>query len=299
MCRVIERIFTILSKTDFPSAEELEAGKSLTSARGSYRSALEMRKEFSDCWLEVIKKLPAKKVGRLLVCLEGKVLRHLSKPELLAPGLEGILDRGGLNGVLAMGAIFTLMRSYNLEFPNFYDRLYGMVSYDILHSPYRTSFMKSCQLFISSTMIPAYVVAGFCKRLARLAPSSSPAVVAWIVPFIYNLLWKYPSCRVLLHRDQGTREDPFSGEEQSLVRCRAVESSLWELKSLEHHYWPRISRLLTIFKEGFLKPPFDVDSIADEVGELCAVSAVQEELSHRWSRRPPTHFTIENKLFCN
>lgn len=297
--RTIERIFDILARTVFPSEDDLRTGASLTGARGAYRDASEVRREFSDCWLGLLRRLPSRRVRKFLVCLEGKILHHLSRPELLAPGLEAILDQGGLNGVLAMDAIFALMRSYNLDFANFYDRLYGMVTYDTLHSPYKASFMRSCQLFLSSTMVPAYVVAGFCKRLSQLALSSSPVVVAWIVSFIYNLLRQHPACRVLLHREHDDQRDPFLREERSLVGCRAIDSSLWELKSLEAHYWSRISKLVGLFREGFQRPPFDVDSIADEAEEFHAGLAVREELAHRWSRRPPTHCVIEDKLFCD
>lgn len=48
--------------------------------------------------------------------------------------------------------------------------------------------------------LPAYLVAAFAKRLARLALTAPPAGLLIVLPFIYNLIRRHPSCRVLLHK---------------------------------------------------------------------------------------------------
>ena len=53
---------------------------------------------------------------------------------------------------------------------------------------------------MSSSHLPANLVASFIKRLSRLALSASPAAIVTVVPFVYNLLKRHPSCMVLVHR---------------------------------------------------------------------------------------------------
>ena len=42
---------------------------------------------------------------------------------------------------------------------------------------------------------------------------------------------------------EDAEEDPYTHEEQDPAKCRALESSLWEVQSLEAHYHPDVARL--------------------------------------------------------
>ncbi len=39
----------------------------------------------------------------------------------------------------------------------------------------------------------------------------------------------------------GVGQDVFDGDEADPAKCRAIESSLWELESLKHHYYHAVS----------------------------------------------------------
>ena len=54
--------------------------------------------------------------------------------------------------------------------------------------------------------LPAYLVAAFTKRLARLALTAPPEALLTVLPFICNLLRRHPACRVLVHRPRGPGE---------------------------------------------------------------------------------------------
>lgn len=119
--------------------------------------------------------------------------------------------------------------------------------------------------------LPAYLVAAFAKRLARLALTAPPEALLMVLPFICNLLRRHPACRVLVHRPRGPGEcsglgptggwcgaggrgaqvwvclaleldaDPYDPDEEDPAQSRALESSLWELQVrpgcpiLSHH----------------------------------------------------------------
>lgn len=53
---------------------------------------------------------------------------------------------------------------------------------------------------LSSSHLPVYLVAAFAKRLARLALTAPPTAILIVLPFIYNLIRRHPSCRILIHK---------------------------------------------------------------------------------------------------
>lgn len=59
--------------------------------------------------------------------------------------------------------------------------------------------------------LPAYLVAAFAKRLARLALTAPPEALLMVLPFICNLLRRHPACRVMVHRPQGPGEQEWLG----------------------------------------------------------------------------------------
>jgi U3 small nucleolar RNA-associated protein 19 len=65
------------------------------------------------------------------------------------------------------------------------------------------------ELFLSSTLLPATLLASFIKRLSRLSLNAPPAAVVMIIPFTYNILKKHPALMVMIHRDG---DSGFEGE---------------------------------------------------------------------------------------
>lgn len=110
-----------------------------------------------------------------------------------------------------------------------------------MHVKYRSRFFRLVEMFLSSTHLPAVLVASFMKRMCRLCLTAPPAAIVTIIPFIYNLLRLHPTCTFLLHRVTKDMEeqaamrktgfqDPFDEEETDPMKTGALDSSLWELE---------------------------------------------------------------------
>ncbi|KAJ2006052.1 Maturation and nuclear export of 40S ribosomal subunits interacting protein [Coemansia thaxteri] len=118
-----------------------------------------------------------------------------------------------------------------------------------------------------------YVVySSFIKRISRLALSATPAGAVTAIPMVYSLLKAHPSCMVLIHRtpdyagndESVTAEsDPYLPDEADPAKCNALSSSLWELETLQHHYYPNIATLANVFNEPFHKPKFVLEDFLD------------------------------------
>lgn len=267
----------------------------------SCRKMMKFKDAFSSCWLSLLPLLPPPHFKKSLQLMTDLIIPNIIQPELLLSFFSRVHQSGGPEAILALEPLYFLMKEKNLEVPEFYDRLYDLIDGNVFKSSYRLTFMRQVGLFMSSTMIPAYVVAGIIKRLLQVALVSSPEVVVWATSLVYNLLWHYPTCRPLIHREASS--DAVAGsmvydpKTSKILESQAIDSSLWEIKSIECQVHRTVSKLPNLFSEKFSRPPFDIDSIIDELEKIDSVSVALEELTHKWSRPPPTNSEIPMDLF--
>lgn len=59
----------------------------------------------------------------------------MSNPQLLADFFSGVVDRGGLLGILALNGLFRLVTQHKFEYPQFYARLYSLLTASIFQVP--------------------------------------------------------------------------------------------------------------------------------------------------------------------
>ena len=301
-------LFKILSEIVMETDAEIESGDaevnpffveaqlpaSLSTCKGHLQ-------EFSTCWLNFLQGVSSisPKIHRsFLLIANDRVIPYMPKPTLLADYLTDSFNAGGLVSLLALNGLFTLMHRHNLDYPSFFPKLYSILDSNILHCRYRNRFCKLFGLFMTSTHMPAYLVAAFVKRIARLSLDSSPAVINWVIPFVYNMFKAHPAIRVLIHRQSSGEEsklsDPFVMEELDPTKCKAIDSSIWEIHALSRHYWTGAIKQSRIFTERLTKPPFDLEQFLEGPTYNALIT---EELSHKWSKVPPLNISIPNELF--
>ncbi|KAF9000921.1 CBF-domain-containing protein [Hymenopellis radicata] len=228
---------------------------------------------FTRAWLELLPRLSVKSnaqeskalATRVLNIMHRSVMPHLTRPILVMDWIGACVDYGGTVGLLALNALFALMKEYNLDYPSFYTRLYAFLDRDLFHLKHRARFFRMTELFLSSTHIPATLLASFVKRLSRLSLSAPPAGVIILIPFTYNILKRHPALMVMIHRteDDAPDGDPFLPEEPNPLSTNALDSSLWELQSHRMHYHSGVSTLAKIFSEAFTKPGFSMEDFLD------------------------------------
>ena len=159
----------------------------------------------------------------------------------------GASGSSSLVSILALDGLFILMLDHQLEYPEFYSSLYQLLHPRILYTKQRARFLQLLsKSLMANSMLPAYVVASYCKKLCRLALSGPPSGGLFALALVSNLLRKHGECACLIHRegkraDVGLIEDVFVEEVDDLTQTRALESSLWELTALEKHYHHAIS----------------------------------------------------------
>jgi U3 small nucleolar RNA-associated protein 19 len=166
------------------------------------------------------------------------------------------------------------MTSLDLDYPLFYTKLYSLLDSEILHSKHRSRFFRLLDTFLASTHLPAVLVASFLKRLSRLTLNAPPSAIVAVVPWIYNILKKHPSCTFMIHREARTKEerqdleregfeDPFLEDEEDPMETDAIESSLWEIVALQSHFHPNVATLANIISEQFTKVSYNLEDFLD------------------------------------
>lgn len=190
--------------------------------------------------------LPDQIFRNVLLNLCEDVIPHMYDPKVLLDFLRDSYEVGGAVSVLALEGVFVLIHKHNLDYPDFYQKLYSLLDQHIFMMKYRSRYFRLCETFLGSTHLPAYLVAAFIKRLMRLTLTSTPAGSLIAVRFVYNLLKLHPSCKKLIHNTaDGDNDgvDPFVENEADPSKCNALESSLWEVGTVLQHYHPDVARL--------------------------------------------------------
>lgn len=196
------------------------------------------------------------------------------KVELLMDFLTDSFNVGGSTSLMALSGLFYLMQEENLDYPQFYLKLYSLLDSHALHSKHRSQFFRLLDTFLTSTHLPAALVASFIKRLSRLTLHAPASGIVFVVPWIYNLLKSHPVCTFMIHRklkqgakgsahDDGDWEDPFCMSEGDPMETFALESSLWEIQMLQSHYHPNVATIAKIISEQFTKQSYNLEDFLD------------------------------------
>ncbi|XP_053135039.1 nucleolar complex protein 4 homolog isoform X2 [Hemicordylus capensis] len=274
-------VFTLISSIVMPS-EESEIKNFLVKQANQEEWKVSKLKEhkraFERMWLGFLKhKLPGSLYKKVLVILHDSILPHMNEPTLMIDFLTVAYDVGGAISLLALNGLFILILHHNLEYPGFYKKLYSLLDPSIFHVKYRARFFRLLDLFLSSSHLPAYLVAAFVKRLARLALTAPPEALLMVIPCICNLLRRHPSCKVLIHRPGGPEdmsEDPYVMAAEEPSESRALESSLWEIKTLQNHYHPEVAKAAAVINISLSEMEEDIT----EFLELTAYEIIDRDI---------------------
>jgi len=218
-------------------------------------------------------------------------------------------NAGGASSLLALSGLFYLITEKNLDYPAFYTKLYSLLDDALLHSKHRSRFFRLLNTFMSSTHLPAALVASFIKRLSRLALHAPPGAIVVVVPWVYNVLKKHPTCTFMIHRvpaahyspatlktleEQGM-DDPFDMTVADPNETGAIDSSLWELKSLDSHYHPNVATLAKIIQEQFTKHRYELEDFLDHTYD----GLIGGELERELKKAPVVEFEIPRRIFTS
>lgn len=288
--------------------------------RGKWASRKYRQRALSDAWLELLKlNLPFDLYRSILSRLHDLIIPALINPLLLSDFLTHALDREGLDGMLALNGIFILVTQHGLEYPKFYERLYGLLKPEAFLSKHRVRFFQLADIFLASSMVPAYTAASFAKRFARLGMRGSTAAAIISIAFIHNILRRHPACMQIIHRrlspsqsdgdssaapsKQGPvwkGKDVYDENEEDPAESRALESSLWELTALRQHADPFVAQYSAVLDKDLSDKRKTAEVDISEALNASYASKFSLEIKKRMKAVPTAVYAasdIPTKLF--
>ncbi|KAI0387523.1 nucleolar complex protein [Hypomontagnella monticulosa] len=265
----------------------------------------QQKKQAQEAWLALLNLGPNRdQRKKVLQIMTKSIAPWFTKPELLMDFLTDSYDSGGAISLLALSGVFYLIQERNLDYPLFYRKLYSLLDANILHSKHRSRFFRLLDTFLSSTHLPAVLVASFIKRITRLCLNAPPAAIVVVIPWIYNLFKKHPLCTFMMHRVPRTPEekealenegmaDPFIADEEDPMETCAIDSCLWEVVQLQSHYHPNVATIAKIISEQFTKQSYNLEDFLDHSYS----SLLDAELSKQVKKAPVVEFMIPKRVF--
>uniref|UniRef100_A0A023G870 Putative nucleolar protein n=1 Tax=Amblyomma triste TaxID=251400 RepID=A0A023G870_AMBTT len=261
--RYLTNVYHMLLSFDM-AAEPPNAGEPIAVLGGeSTRYVIDREQEvkrLSTVWITFLRqKLPVRLYRELLIMLPEKVVPYLHNPLLVTDFFIESYNRGGSHSLMALNGLFVLIHRFHLDYPNFYEKLYALLEPSVFYEKYRARFFFLTDVFLSSTHLPAYLVASFAKTLARMALSAPPYALLYIIPFIGNLLIRHRSLITMINdpSNQDASVDPFDAEQANPSKSQAADSSLWELKTLQSHWHPTIAKKAKFIDDNLPRMEWD------------------------------------------
>lgn len=261
-----KKSFATSRKQEQSGTEHMVKNEDVSSGR---LLAKRLKSKMSKAWMLFLTlRLPLDVYKKILATLHKTVVPYLTNPILLSDFLTRSYDIGGVVSVMALNSLFILITQHGLEYPDFYNKLYTLIEPSIFMTKYRSRLFELLDTCLKSPLLPAYLAAAFAKKLSRLALSAPPSGSLLVIAIIHNLLRRHPSINCLVDRqdmdeneatkttelDENIDEsgvtkvkpgaDPFRSEERDTSKCKALQSSLWEIETLRRHYCPAVSRFV-------------------------------------------------------
>ncbi|ODM21498.1 hypothetical protein SI65_02342 [Aspergillus cristatus] len=311
--QTLETLITILSANDTiptPSHEFSTFYTKTSASNKKLTSVNSHKKRAQDAWLAVLSNnLSQSQRKSLLRMMVHHIEPWFTRPELLMDFLTDSYDIGGATSLLALSGLFYLIREKNLDYPQFYTKLYSLLDADLLHSKHRSRFFRLMNTFLNSSHLPVSLVASFIKRLARLALNAPPPAIVAIIPWMYNLFKNHPTTTFMMHRanhdaefkaelDAEGMDDPFDPDEPDPTRTDAIESSVWEIVTLQTHYHPNVAAIARIISEQFTKQAYNLEDFLDYTYQ----GMLQGELGTEdrpFKRVPVVEYHIPKRIFTD
>lgn len=278
----------------------------------------DLYEKFRKAWVAVLEDpgITSPQLCDALARLPEDVLAFLPDPLCLADFLKGCYNNGKDTqvAIAALDGLFILISKHGLDYPLFYQKLYAMLTPNILfHGTNKDRFLEMASKFLRfGEFLPGTLVAAFVKRLVRRTLVAPPAGAMWCLRLALELLLKHPNISFLVHRSISLfdkpaetelvrktdgnseeniilslkRSDPFDDDELDPQASNVEQSSLWELEALRNHISPPVSRLVAAFSKDVRKRPLPPPGDLSDYTGLTFEDVFEAEFKRRAKSTP-------------
>ncbi|KRX12651.1 Phosphatidylinositol 4-kinase type 2-beta [Trichinella nelsoni] len=247
--KFLKNFFDLLKAIPAPKVENREL-------LFSYEEAMSMHNEmcysatlhiFSQCWVNFIRnKLPPSLHCECLLWIDMHILAVVDCPLYFTDFVISSFAMGFPLNAAALGSLKHLILICNISYPKLYTAMYNLLQPEIFKLSFRLHFYSVLDTFMHSTHLPTYLVAAFIKKLSRLSLRAPLDSCIILLGLIRNWLIRHPTCQFLVNRQAEQlqiKNDPYNMDELNPQLSNAMESFLWEVKTLKNHYNEEVANM--------------------------------------------------------
>ena len=198
------------------------------------RSESAQKKNYQTLIMSLLRhELSENLIQYVLMKVHSEILPYLQMPVQMADYLTDCFDYGGMTSVLALSGLFELITKYNVNYPNYYNKLYQLLTPEAFQLKYKQRFLTLLVQSLRSSAVPSVVVAAFCKRLCRIAITDSPSTALFVIPLITELITYHSVCYSLLHVDDEENIYDVVGHRKALPGVEEEEMNILKKKTMD------------------------------------------------------------------
>lgn len=196
--KMAERVVELVNLLGVP---DKKGGERFFGQEEDSRGRKQARKAFSGLWAVIMASpLSVSLYKSILAQFAETVLPHLSHPVMAVDFCFAAYRKGGYCALLSLRSLFVISTTLNIDVPDFYPKLYALLTPEIFVAKHRAQLFQLTDLFLSSEYLPLSVAASFSKRLARLALVAPAAGALVCLQLIFNLMRRNPNLLDMVHR---------------------------------------------------------------------------------------------------
>jgi hypothetical protein len=209
----------------------------------------------SRIWITVLAKpLKESETKLFLKYLPKSAFQQVSNPLVFSDFFLRSFDLGDTFSMLSLNGLFVLSTKYGLEPKLYYNKLFSLLKLRLKKGKtMKPGFLRLVELSLSSHLLPAALVASFIRLFLKESLRSSTEFTLWTLVLSLKCLKTHPALAKMLHNE--SVEDHFDLNVNDPLLTKALESSLWEIQVLKHHWSPQIVEVVKEFEKNIEKIP--------------------------------------------
>jgi hypothetical protein len=217
---------------------------------------------YEKAWLKhLYRGIPQNMVVQVLRKLTNESMDCFTDSDLVGDFLTSFIEKSETNyGIFALKGIAKLMFEKNFSYPNFYESLYTKFPAIVTFPSFEAiEFLADFDMYMSSSHVPAYIIAAFAKRVSRTCLVAHAELLELLLQTLRNMFINHQVVKQMLHREdiENLEKDPYI-EDVHFKECHAMESSLWEVGAIFRHWNQDVTKRVE-FAESKLKVTFNPD----------------------------------------
>ena len=195
-----------INELDNLSDEDAQSEEKDINEKGGKNEIESLKEKYQDIIISILneKLLPVSILIEFMKILNKKIVQNVNNPIIFSDFLikkTSEIKITSINSydiqIFGLSSLFILLTKYNLDYDQYYELLYKLISQrfngvTIFDSKYKNRILKLIQLSLTSEQIPYVVICSFIKRLLRISLFSKVEIIYSLLSLVMKIIQLQP-----------------------------------------------------------------------------------------------------------